>query len=178
MQHVLAVTYYSQCQLDYRVRSSTTTTTMVIDSKSGGAGSPPARGSKKTITDDLYSTFSSPLAWILVVALVITWSCVFVIMFDLMDYKTISGLSSPITVRKSFKGTGRSRGGLSKISSDPMKVVNDAVDESANLFSVILNFAANLVAPDDDEGWLEEEEEVVVKIKKAKVYATEGFQVM
>lgn len=64
---------------------------MVIDSKSGDVGSLSARGSKKTFTDDLYSTFSSPLAWILVLALIITWSCVFVIMFDLMDYKTISG---------------------------------------------------------------------------------------
>ena len=64
---------------------------MVIDSKNGDAGSPSVRGSKKTFTDDLHSTFSSPLAWILVLALIITWSCVFVIMFDLMDYKTISG---------------------------------------------------------------------------------------
>lgn len=68
-----------------------TTTTMVIDSKNGDVGSQSARGSKKTFTDDLYLTFSSPLAWILVLALVITWSCVFVIMFDLTDYKTISG---------------------------------------------------------------------------------------
>lgn len=73
-------------------RSSTTTMTMVIDNKNGDAGSPSARTSKKTFTDDLYSTFSSPLAWILVLALVITWSCVFVIMFDLTDYKTISGM--------------------------------------------------------------------------------------
>lgn len=67
------------------------TTTMVLDGKNGDARSPPARFSKKTFTDDLYSTFSSPLAWILVLALVITWSFVFVIMFDLTDYKTITG---------------------------------------------------------------------------------------
>lgn len=70
---------------------TSTTTTMVIDSKNGDAGSLSVRGSKKTFTDDLHSTFSSPLAWILVLALIITWSCVFVIMFDLLDYKTISG---------------------------------------------------------------------------------------
>lgn len=68
---------------------SSTTTTMVIDSKNGDAGS--QQMSKKTFTDNLYSTFSSPLAWILVIALIITWSCVFVIMLDLTDYKTISG---------------------------------------------------------------------------------------
>lgn len=68
---------------------SSVTTTMVIDSKDGGRGSPTMR--VKSFKDDLYSTFSSPLAWILVLALVITWSCVFVIMFDLMNSKTISG---------------------------------------------------------------------------------------
>lgn len=48
-------------------------------------------------------------------------------------------------------------GGLSKISSDPMKAVNDAVDESSNIITGIVNFAANLIAPDDDEGsWLYE----------------------
>ncbi|XP_056150176.1 triadin-like [Lampris incognitus] len=132
------------------VRSSTTTT-MVIDSKSGDAGSPPARLSRKTFTDDIYSTFSSPLAWILVLALVITWSCVFVIMFDLMDYRTLSGAPPPPAVRKALKETGR-RGGLYKISSDPMKVVNEAMDESSNLVSMMLNFAASLIAPEEDEG--------------------------
>lgn len=48
-------------------------------------------------------------------------------------------------------------GGLSKISSDPMKAVNDAVDESSNIITGIVKFAANLIAPDDDEGsWLYE----------------------
>uniref|UniRef100_A0A3B5B9M4 Triadin n=1 Tax=Stegastes partitus TaxID=144197 RepID=A0A3B5B9M4_9TELE len=112
---------------------SSTTTTMVIESKNGDAGSPPSRVSKKSFKEDVYSTFSSPLAWILVLALVITWSCVFVIMFDLMDYKTISG-------------------GISRIGSDPMKAVNDAVEESSNVISMVFRFAANLIAPEEDEG--------------------------
>ncbi|XP_031722155.1 triadin-like, partial [Anarrhichthys ocellatus] len=111
------------------VEARSSTTTMVIDSKNVDA----ARGPKKTFTDDLHSTFSSPLAWILVLALIITWSCVFVIMFDLMDYKTVSG-------------------GLSKIGSDPMKAVNYAVEESTNVISVMLKFVINLVAPEEDEG--------------------------
>nr|XP_029137622.1 triadin-like [Labrus bergylta] len=131
-------------------RSSTTTTTMVIDGKSGDVGSQPARLNKKTFTEDLHSTFSSPLAWILVLALFITWSCVFVIMFDLTDYKTISGRPPP-AVRKVLKDTGR-RGGLSKIGSDPMKAVNDAMDESTNVISAVFKFAANLIAPEEDEG--------------------------
>ncbi|KAG8011494.1 Triadin, partial [Nibea albiflora] len=127
--------YFKQCTESLKwcwsllsLRSSTTTT-MVIDAKNGDAGSPSARGSKKTFVDNLQSTFSSPLAWILVLALIITWSCVFVIMFDLMDYKTVSG-------------------GLSKIGSDPMKAVKDVVEESSNVFSVAFRFAANLIAPD------------------------------
>ncbi|XP_035534740.1 triadin-like isoform X2 [Morone saxatilis] len=123
---------------------------MVIEGKNGDAGSLSVRGSKKTFTDDLHSTFSSPLAWILVLALVITWSCVFVIMFDLMDYKTVSGRPPPV-VRKVLKESGR-RGGLSKIGSDPLKAVNNVVEESTNVISVILKFAANLIAPDEDEG--------------------------
>uniref|UniRef100_A0A3Q0R3N6 Triadin n=1 Tax=Amphilophus citrinellus TaxID=61819 RepID=A0A3Q0R3N6_AMPCI len=127
-------------------RTSTTTTTMVIDHKNGDAGAPPVRVSKKTFTDDLYSTFSSPLAWILVLALIITWSCVFVIMFDLMDYKTISGHPP----RRVLKDSGRR--GLSKIGSDPMKAVNDVVEESSNVITGIFKFAASLIAPDEDEG--------------------------
>lgn len=67
---------------------------MVIDSRGSEAAAAAAvasRGPQKTFTDNLYSTFSSPLAWILVLALIITWSCVFVIMLDLADYKTVSG---------------------------------------------------------------------------------------
>ena len=64
---------------------------MVIDSKTVDPGPAPGQKSKKTLNEELHSTFSSPLAWILVLALLITWSCVFVIMFDLADYKTVSG---------------------------------------------------------------------------------------
>uniref|UniRef100_A0A8C7WPK7 Triadin n=1 Tax=Oryzias sinensis TaxID=183150 RepID=A0A8C7WPK7_9TELE len=138
---------------------------MVIDSKNGEAGTPSGRMSKKTFTDDLHSTFSSPLAWILVLALLITWTCVFVIMFDLMDYKTISGTirtvyiffsfplkhvyHPPSGIRKVWKDPGH-RGGINKISSDPMKVVNDAVEESSNVFTAILNFGASLIAPEEE----------------------------
>ena len=95
--HVFWVVYLNVFSCVPSLVRSSITTTMVIDSKSGEVGSPPPQGPKKSFTDDLHSTFSSPLAWILVLALIITWSCVFVIMFDLMDYKTISG-----TVRIGF----------------------------------------------------------------------------
>ncbi len=43
-------------------------------------------------------------------------------------------------------------GGLSKIGSDPMKVVGDVMEESTNMISVVLKFAASLIAPEEDEG--------------------------
>ncbi|KAJ3606327.1 hypothetical protein NHX12_025848 [Muraenolepis orangiensis] len=102
---------------------------MVIDGKSGDAHSPP----KKSFMDNFNSTFSSPIAWVLVLALLITWSCVFVLMFDMMDYKTLSG-------------------GLTKLGSDPLKAINDAVEGSSNLLNTVLSFAASLIAPEEDEG--------------------------
>lgn len=33
-----------------------------------------------------------------------------------------------------------------------MKAVNDAVEESTNVVSALLKFAANLIAPEEDEG--------------------------
>lgn len=33
-----------------------------------------------------------------------------------------------------------------------MKAVNDAMEESANVVSVMLKFAASLIAPEEDEG--------------------------
>ncbi|CAL8314836.1 unnamed protein product [Boreogadus saida] len=119
---------------------------MVIDAR-GGEGSSRA-APKKTFMDHFYATFSSPIAWVLVLALVITWSCVFVIIFDMMDYKTLSG--PPPAVRKTLKDTER-RGGLTKLGSDPMKAVNDAVEGSSSVLTSIFSFAANLIAPDEDE---------------------------
>ncbi|XP_035650186.1 triadin-like isoform X40 [Oncorhynchus keta] len=133
------------------VEARSSTTTMVIESKNGEAGQPLVRVSKRTVTDDLYTTFSSPMAWILVLALVITWSCVAIIMFDLMDYKGITGVPPPPAVRKAIKEAGRSRGSIQHISSDPMKVVNEAVEESTGWGNLLLTFASNLVAPEEEE---------------------------
>uniref|UniRef100_A0A673YC56 Triadin n=1 Tax=Salmo trutta TaxID=8032 RepID=A0A673YC56_SALTR len=127
------------------------TTTMVIESKNGEAGHPQARVTKRTATDDLYTTFSSPMAWILVVALVVTWSCVAIVMFDLMDYKGLTGVSPPPAVRKVIKDAGRSRGSIQHISSDPMKVVNVAVEESTDWGKLLLAFVSSLVAPEEEE---------------------------
>lgn len=67
------------------------TTTTIIDGKNGSIPSSSMKVGKKSVTEDLVTTFSSPAAWILVVALIITWSAVAVVMFDLVDYKAFAG---------------------------------------------------------------------------------------
>ena len=67
------------------------TTTTVIDSKNGSVPKSPGKVLKRTVTEDLVTTFSSPAAWLLVIALIVTWSAVAVVMFDLVDYKNLSG---------------------------------------------------------------------------------------
>lgn len=43
-------------------------------------------------------------------------------------------------------------GGLTRIASDPVRFVNDAVEGSTNLVGAVLKFAANLIAPEEDDG--------------------------
>lgn len=57
----------------------------------GGTAVPTARPSHKTFLDEVVMTFSSPMAWLLVVALILTWSGVAIVLFDLLDYKTLAG---------------------------------------------------------------------------------------
>lgn len=52
---------------------------------------PPARPNQTTFLDEVITTFSSPMAWLLVVALILTWSGVAIVLFDLLDYKTLAG---------------------------------------------------------------------------------------
>ncbi|XP_068505298.1 triadin-like isoform X4 [Syngnathus scovelli] len=51
----------------------------------------PMSGRHKSIVDDLVLTFSSPAGWLLAAALVITWAAVAVLVFDLLDDKTLAG---------------------------------------------------------------------------------------
>uniref|UniRef100_A0A3B1KFN8 Uncharacterized protein n=1 Tax=Astyanax mexicanus TaxID=7994 RepID=A0A3B1KFN8_ASTMX len=132
-------------------RGSSTTTT-VLESKSSEASAPTLRLSKRSMTDDLYTTFSSPVAWVLVLALIITWSAVAIIMFDLLDTKSLEGRhSSPGRVRKALREAGGPRGGMQHISKDPVKAVTDAMEESTDWMSAIMTFMTNLVAPEEEE---------------------------
>uniref|UniRef100_A0A3B3STU3 Triadin n=1 Tax=Paramormyrops kingsleyae TaxID=1676925 RepID=A0A3B3STU3_9TELE len=135
-------------------RSSTTTTT-VIDSKNGDVVQLPARSPKKTVTDNLYTTFSSPLAWILVLALIITWSAVAVIMFDLLDQKQLTG-------------------NIHHMGSDPMKSVGKAVEESTSWANGVLAFITDLLSPDEDEALPQAKETKERKGKEVKVESQRG----
>uniref|UniRef100_A0A8C3D6J2 Triadin n=1 Tax=Corvus moneduloides TaxID=1196302 RepID=A0A8C3D6J2_CORMO len=71
------------------------TTTTIIDGKNGSVPSSSMKVGKKSVTEDLVTTFSSPAAWLLVVALIVTWSAVAIVMFDLVDYKALAGEMEP-----------------------------------------------------------------------------------
>ncbi|XP_046691627.1 triadin-like isoform X3 [Silurus meridionalis] len=112
-------------------RTSTTTTT-VLESKGGESHAAATRASKRTMMDDLYSTFSSPVAWVLVLALIITWSAVAIIVFDLVDSKTLEG-------------------GIQHMSREPVESVHKAMEESGDWMDGILTFMTNLVTPEEEE---------------------------
>ncbi|XP_051954441.1 triadin-like isoform X2 [Xyrauchen texanus] len=133
---------------DMEARSSTITTT-IVESKNN-VNALPVRSSKRTMTDNLHSTFSSPMAWILVLALIVTWSAVAIIMFDLLD---TTGLEGPQShhVRKTLKDAGSLRGGIQYIGPDPMKAMNEAMDDSPDWITSMLTFMTNLVAPEEEE---------------------------
>ncbi|XP_055005595.1 triadin isoform X3 [Boleophthalmus pectinirostris] len=58
------------------------------------------RGSQRTFMEDLMITFSSPMAWLLMIALIITWFGVAIVLFDLLDYTTLAGLPPPSSIGK------------------------------------------------------------------------------
>ncbi|XP_042359595.1 triadin-like isoform X4 [Plectropomus leopardus] len=110
----------------------------------GEEAAPSAQTNQRTFLDDVILTFSSPMAWLLVIALVITWSGVAIVLFDLLDYKTLTEYTSycddPVCL---------SPGGVRPVKSSTAGV--PAVQESTDWLELIWNFAASLVAPDEEE---------------------------
>lgn len=109
------------------------TTTTVIDNKNGSVPKSPGKVLKRTVTEDLVTTFSSPAAWLLVIALIITWSAVAIVMFDLVDYKNFSASS------------------IAKIGSDPLKFVNDAVEETTDWIYGFFSLLSDIISSEGDE---------------------------
>ncbi|XP_077667852.1 triadin [Eretmochelys imbricata] len=109
------------------------TTTTVMDNKNGSVLTPPVKVGKKSVTEDLMTTFSSPAAWLLVVALIVTWSAVAIIMFDLVDYKTFAGSS------------------VNKLSKEPLRIIHQTVEESTDWLYGFISLLSDIVSTDDDD---------------------------
>ncbi|NXL84327.1 TRDN protein, partial [Alectura lathami] len=108
------------------------TTTTIIDGKNGSVPSSMKAG-KKSVTEDLVSTFSSPAAWILVVALIVTWSAVAIVMFDLVDYKAFAGRS------------------VNKLSTEPLRIIHETLEESTDWLYGFISLLSDIVWSDDDD---------------------------
>ncbi|KAF1563387.1 UNVERIFIED_CONTAM: Triadin, partial [Eudyptes pachyrhynchus] len=112
-------------------RMSTTTT--IIDGKNGSVPSSSMKVSKKSVTEDLVTTFSSPAAWLLVVALIVTWSAVAIVMFDLVDYKAFAGRS------------------VNKLSTEPLRIIHETLEESTDWLYGFISLLSDIVWSDDDD---------------------------
>ncbi|KAM4712960.1 triadin-like isoform 4-T5 [Anableps anableps] len=116
---------------------------------SGGEAGPPSRSNQRTFLDDVILTFSSPMAWLLVVALILTWSGVAIVLFDLLDYKTLAGLPPPPAIAK--RGL-KARATLRSLKPSSAGVHGDITpQENTDWLEMIWSFAASLVAPDEEE---------------------------
>uniref|UniRef100_A0A4W3IDM4 Triadin n=1 Tax=Callorhinchus milii TaxID=7868 RepID=A0A4W3IDM4_CALMI len=82
------------------IHNSRPATITIIDNKNGAVPTPVPKVPKKTVSDEFATTFSSPAAWFLVVALIVTWSAVAIVMFDLVDYKNLVGQIQPPLKKK------------------------------------------------------------------------------
>ncbi|XP_049612262.1 triadin-like isoform X3 [Syngnathus scovelli] len=107
----------------------------------------PMSGRHKSIVDDLVLTFSSPAGWLLAAALVITWAAVAVLVFDLLDDKTLAGLPPPPAAGVTRRGLKVNRGRPIRTSA----ATPPPQDESPDWLELMWAFAAGLVAPDDED---------------------------
>ncbi|XP_010017767.1 PREDICTED: triadin, partial [Nestor notabilis] len=109
------------------------TTTTIIDGKNESVPSSSMKVGKKSVTEDLVTTFSSPAAWLLVVALIVTWSAVAIVMFDLVDYKAFAGRS------------------VHKLSTEPLRIIHEALEESTDWLYGFFSLLSDIVWSDDDD---------------------------
>ncbi|XP_010224722.1 PREDICTED: triadin [Tinamus guttatus] len=128
-------------------RMSTTTT--IVDGKNGSLPTTSMKVGKKSVTEDLVTTFSSPAAWLLVVALIVTWSAVAIVMFDLVDYKALAGRS------------------VNKLSTEPLRIIHEALEESTDWLYGFFSLLSDIVWSDDDDS---DEGEVEHSLKRKEIH--------
>lgn len=122
---------------------------------------PPPRSIHKTILDDLILTFSSPMAWLLMIALIITWAGVAIVLFDLLDYRTLAEYTSycddPVCLSPGLPPPSSiGKRGMKARAVRPLKAAAAAASavtsqDSADWLEMLWSFIAGLVAPDDEE---------------------------
>ncbi|NWR10755.1 TRDN protein, partial [Paradoxornis webbianus] len=130
------------------------TTTTIIDGKNGSVPSSSMKVGKKSMTEDLVTTFSSPAAWLLVVALIVTWSAVAIVMFDLVDYKALAGRS------------------VHKLSTEPLRIIHETLEESSDWIYGFFSLLSDIVWSDDDDS---DEDKKVKKEGKVNIVANKAF---
>uniref|UniRef100_A0A663M0D2 Triadin n=1 Tax=Athene cunicularia TaxID=194338 RepID=A0A663M0D2_ATHCN len=108
------------------------TTTTIIDGKNGSVPSSSMKVGKKSVMEDLVTTFSSPAAWLLVVALIVTWSAVAIVMFDLVDYKAFAGK-------------------IQHILTEPLRIIHETLEESTDWLYGFISLLSDIVWSDDDD---------------------------
>ncbi|XP_031408083.1 triadin, partial [Meleagris gallopavo] len=137
-------------------RMSTTTT--ITDGKNGSVPSSMRMG-KKSVTEDLVTTFSSPAAWLLVVALIVTWSAVAIVMFDLVDYKAFAASYSQHCDDPCLP-PGRS---VNKLSTEPLRIIHETLEESTDWLYGFISLLSDIIWSDDDDNDEGEVESSVIK---------------
>ncbi|XP_042312933.1 triadin [Sceloporus undulatus] len=151
-------------------------TTTVIDNKNGAVPIPHMKLSKKSVSEDFATTFSSPAAWLLVAALIVTWSAVAIVMFDLVDYKTLAGVHQ-LDIDKDV-GKREIHGGQSvnKLTTDPLRLVHGAVEDTTSWVYGFLSLMSDLIFEDEEESEkgeaeppLKVKEEVQPPVKKKEI---------
>ncbi|XP_030303411.1 triadin [Calypte anna] len=123
------------------------TTTTIIDGKNGSVPSSSMKVGKKSLTEDLVTTFSSPAAWILVVALIVTWSAVAIVVFDLVDYKNLAATYSQHCDDPCLP-PGRS---VNKLSTEPLRIIHETLEETTDWLYGFLSFLSDIIWSDDDD---------------------------
>uniref|UniRef100_A0A493THC4 Triadin n=1 Tax=Anas platyrhynchos platyrhynchos TaxID=8840 RepID=A0A493THC4_ANAPP len=134
-------------------------TTTIIDGKNGSVPSSSMKVGKKSVTEDLVTTFSSPAAWLLVVALIVTWSAVAIVMFDLVDYKAFAATYSQHCDDPCLP-PGRS---VNKLSTEPLRIIHETLEESTDWLYGFISLLSDIIWSDDDDT---DEGEVESSLKK------------
>nr|XP_013814355.1 PREDICTED: triadin [Apteryx mantelli mantelli] len=126
------------------------TTTTIIDGKKRSVPTTSMKVGKKSVTEDLVTTFSSPAAWLLVVALIVTWSAVAIVMFDLVDYKAFAGRS------------------VNKLSTEPLRIIHETLEESTDWLYGFISLLSDIVWSDDDDSYEEKLSELNITISTSR----------